>query len=183
MASTTSSADYALARFGLTDLRCLVTGATKGLGAAVVEELAALGAKARTSLQYSLHHAIFWRRCLCAPATPMSCKPGCRGGKHRAGTYRFVNAAAVHNCMWDNGVHRAALQTYRWKKTACASLSRSVQQQKNGAQAVKPTHNFAHSIRQRLVVLCTSLVRCKGLSTQANQVFVSSFVCLLPLLV
>lgn len=32
-------------RFGMSNMTCLVTGGTKGLGAAVVEEMAALGAK------------------------------------------------------------------------------------------------------------------------------------------
>lgn len=35
----------ALQRFGLQNLHCVVTGGTKGIGSAVVEELASLGAK------------------------------------------------------------------------------------------------------------------------------------------
>ncbi len=43
--ASTSSAEYAMQRFGMSNMTCLVTGGTKGLGAAVVEEMAALGAK------------------------------------------------------------------------------------------------------------------------------------------
>lgn len=42
---TDAAAATALQRFGLHGMQCLVTGGTKGIGAAIVEDLAGLGAK------------------------------------------------------------------------------------------------------------------------------------------
>lgn len=44
-AADSAASAAALQRFGLQTVRCLVTGGTKGIGAAIVEELAGLGAK------------------------------------------------------------------------------------------------------------------------------------------
>lgn len=43
-----SAAEHALKRFGLLNKKCLVTGGTKGIGAAIVEELCGLGAQVVT---------------------------------------------------------------------------------------------------------------------------------------
>ena len=44
-----SVANHVLARFGLVDKKCLVTGGTKGIGKACVEEFCKLGAVVRGS--------------------------------------------------------------------------------------------------------------------------------------
>eukprot|EP00798_Chlamydomonas_sp_ICE-L_P011343 gene11343-18964_t len=61
---TASVAAHAGRRFGMTGQKCLVTGGTKGLGAAIVEEFSALGAevytcaRSQTDLDEKLR---FWR--------------------------------------------------------------------------------------------------------------------------
>jgi NAD(P)-dependent dehydrogenase (short-subunit alcohol dehydrogenase family) len=42
---TEAAAQHALSRYGLVGKKCLVTGATKGIGRAIVEEYCALGAE------------------------------------------------------------------------------------------------------------------------------------------
>lgn len=44
---SSSAASHALSRFGLVNKTCLVTGGTKGIGEAVIEELCGLGAQVR----------------------------------------------------------------------------------------------------------------------------------------
>lgn len=58
MASSTSSdsaAQYALQRFGLQGKKCLVTGGSKGIGAAIVEHYCRLGAEVREMAGIGMH--------------------------------------------------------------------------------------------------------------------------------
>lgn len=48
-------AEYALSRYGLQGKRCLITGATKGIGKAVVEEFCALGAEVTRAKKHPWH--------------------------------------------------------------------------------------------------------------------------------
>lgn len=96
----------------MSNMTCLVTGGTKGLGAAVVEEMAALGAKVvaienNHRLYLRLHarlHILFnpvprmpSSRCLYVHETPKSCRTSCRHGRPRVGQLRDVQQMCL--CM------------------------------------------------------------------------------------
>jgi len=59
------AAGAALARFGLIGKHCLITGATKGIGRAIADELCSLGAQVRVAYMRQSGG----RRLLCVPSS------------------------------------------------------------------------------------------------------------------